>query len=156
MELIQVTSGMPWLWTIVAATLVSRVIVLPFNIYSIRTAARLAPYQPRLTELRGELQKIGSMSNDPIAVQRISLQQKKVYEEAGASFLAPLATLLVQPPISLGLFFGIKRLCELPLEQLKVGGYGWIADLTVPDPTYALPLAMAVLINVQLTVSDHF
>ena len=156
MELIQVASGMPWFWTIVTATVLSRLIILPFNVYSIRTAARLAPYQPRLTELREELQKIGDMSKDPVAIQRISLQQKLIYEEAGASYLAPFVTLVVQLPISLGLFFGVKRLCEFPLEQLKVGGYGWITDLTVSDPTYVLPLTMAALLSVQLSVSDHF
>ena len=156
MELIHVASGMPWFWTIVTATIISRLILVPFNISSLRTTARLAPHQPRLMELKGELQKIGGLSNDPIAVQRISLQQKKIYEEANASMLAPIATPLVQLPVSLGLFFGIKRLCDLPLEQLKVGGLGWITDLTVPDPTYVLPLAMAVLVNVQLSVGDQF
>ena len=155
MELIQVASGMPWFWTIVTVTLLSRLIVIPFNISSLRTAARLAPYQPRLMQLREELQKVGGVTTDPIAVQRISLQQKKIYEEAGASLVAPLVTPFVQIPISIGLFLGIKRLCDFPLEQLKVGGYGWITDLTVSDPTYALSVAMLALINVQLSVSDH-
>lgn len=156
MELIQVTSGMPWFWTIVTVTILSRLIVIPFNINSLRTTAKLAPHQPRLMELRNELQQIGGLSKDPIAVQRISLQQKQIYGEAGVSVVAPLVTPLVQLPVSLGLFFGIKKLCEFPLEQLKVGGFSWITDLTVPDPTYLLPLAMAVLINAQLAVSDYF
>jgi hypothetical protein len=107
-------------------------------------------------QLRDELQKVGGLSNDPIAVQRISLQQKKIYDEAGVSVLAPLLTPIVQFPITIGLFLGIKKLCDFPLEQLKVGGYGWITDLTVPDPMYVLPLAMVVLINAQLSVSDPF
>jgi len=155
MELIQVASGMPWFWTIVTATILSRLIVLPFNISSLRTTAKLAPHQPRLLELRDQLQKVGGLSKDPIAVQRISLQQKKIYEEAGVSLLAPLVTPFVQLPVSIGIFFGLKKLCEFPLEQLKVGGLGWIMDLTVPDPTYVLPLAMAALINAQLSVGDH-
>jgi YidC/Oxa1 family membrane protein insertase len=152
MELIQVSSGMSWLWTIVAVTVLSRLVVLPFNINSIRATAKLAPHQPRLMELRNELEKTGGLAKDPIAVQRISLQQRKIYEEAGVSLLASIATPIVQMPISLGLFFGIKRLCDFPLEQLKVGGFGWLTDLTVADPTYVLPLAMAALINVQLSV----
>ena len=155
MELIHVASGMPWFWTIVTATLLSRLLVIPFNISSLRTAARLAPHQPRLMQLKEELEKAGGASMDPIAVQRVSLQQKKIYEEAGASLLAPLITPFVQIPVSIGLFLGLKRLYDFPLEQLKVGGYGWITDLTVPDPTYMLPLAMAALVNVQLSVSGH-
>lgn len=156
MELIHVASGMPWFWTIIAATILSRLIVIPFNISSLRTGARLAPHQPRLLQLREELSKIGDVSKDPVAVQRIALQQKKIYEEAGASLVAPIITPFIQLPVSFGLFLGIKRLCDLPLEQLKVGGYGWITDLTVPDPMYVLPLAMVASVYVQISVSDHF
>ncbi|KAF9648874.1 hypothetical protein BDM02DRAFT_3084167, partial [Thelephora ganbajun] len=152
MELIQVSSGMSWLWTIATVTILSRLIIFPFHISAIRTTAKLTPYQPRLLQLRDEFRKVGNLTKDPIAVQKISLQQKKIYEEADVSLLTPFLNPLVQLPISLGLFFGIKRLCELPLEQLKVGGFGWITDLTVPDPMYALPLAMAALVNVQLSV----
>ena len=106
-------------------------------------------------QLREELQRTGGLSKDPIAVQRISLQQKQIYEEAGASLAAPMITPFIQIPVSIGLFIGIKKLCDFPLEQLKVGGYGWITDLTVPDPTYALPLVMMALINVQLSVSNR-
>lgn len=155
LELIQVSSGMPWFWAIVAATVLSRIIVIPLNIGALRTSARLAPYQPRLMQLRGELEKTGGLNKDPMAVQRITLQQKQIYEEAGASLVAPIATPFVQIPVSIGLFVGIKRLCDFPLEQLKVGGYGWITDLTVPDPTFALPLAMMALINIQLSVSNR-
>ena len=152
MELIQVSSGMSWFWTIVSVTLLSRLVLLPFNLSAVRSAARLAPHQRRLTELKDQLQKTG-FAQDPIAVQRISLEQKKIYEEAGVSVLGPLMAPLTQLPVSLGLFFGIKKLCDFPLEQLKVGGFGWITDLTVADPMYVLPFAMAAVVNMQLSVS---
>ena len=155
MELIQVSSGMSWFWTIVTASILSRLVILPFSINSVRSAAKLAPYQPRLMKLRNELQNTGGLTRDPLAVQRISLQQKKVYEEAGVSLFGPLMTPLLQVPISMGLFLGIKKLCDFPLEQLKVGGTGWITDLTVADPTYALSLAMVAMIHVQLSVSVY-
>lgn len=153
MELIQVSTGMPWFWAIVATTLFTRLIILPFNINSLRITARLAPFQPRLTELRAKMSEINN--RDPIALQRISLQQKKIYEEAQVSMLQPLLVPALQLPLSLGMFFGVKRLCELPLQQLQVGGLSFLPDLTVADPTYLLPIAMAALINVQLSVSHR-
>lgn len=95
----------------------------------------------------------GISNRDPIALQRISLQQKKIYEEAQVSMLQPLMVPALQLPLSLGMFFGIKKLCALPLLQLQVGGLSFLPDLTVADPTYLLPIAMAALINVQLSVS---
>lgn len=153
MELIQVSSGMSWFWTIVTVSILSRLVILPFSIYSVRSAAKLAPYQPRLVELRNQLQKLGGLTNDPVAVQRVSLQQQQLYEEAGVSVVGSFMTPLIQMPISMGLFLGIKKLCDFPLEQLKVGGFSWITDLTAVDPTYTLPLAMLAIIQVQLSVS---
>ena len=153
MELIQVSSGMSWFWTIVTVSILSRLIILPFSLNSVRSSTKLAPYQPRLMKLRDELQKTGGLTNDPLAVQKITLQQKKIYEEAGVSLMGPLMTPLIQVPLSMGLFLGIKRLCDFPLAQLKVGGIGWITDLTTADPTYALSAAMFVAIQTQLRVS---
>ena len=156
MELIQVSSGISWFWTIVVATVLARLVVVPLSLGGVRASAKLAPHQPRLMELRDQLQKTGGLGENPIAVQRITLQQKKIYEEAGVSLLAPIATPLAQVPTSMGMFFGIRSLCNLPLEQLKTGGFGWITDLTIADPTYALPLAMVAMMNVQLSVSARF
>jgi YidC/Oxa1 family membrane protein insertase len=151
MELTQVSTGIPWFWTIITVTLATRLIILPLSINSLRLTARLAPHQPRLMELRAQLSAT-SFSKDPIGVQRISLEQKKIYEQANVSLLQPLLLPFVQLPLSLGMFVGVKKLCDLPLEQLHNSGFSLLQDLVVPDPTYILPIAMAALINVQITV----
>jgi len=53
-------------------------------------------------------------------------------------------------PIMLGMFFGVKKLCPLPLEGLHWSGVSSLPDLTDPDPFYVLLIAAAVLMNVQL------
>ena len=53
----------------------------------------------------------------------------------------------------LGVFFGIKILCALPLEQLHSSDVSILPDITDPDPFYMLPIAAAVLMNAQLSVS---
>jgi hypothetical protein len=68
------------------------------------------------------------------------------------SILPMLLLRFVQPPVTLGMFFGIKKLCTLLLEQLHWSGMSFLPDLMVVDPLYVLPIAAAVLINVQLKV----
>ena len=58
----------------------------------------------------------------------------------------------VQLPVMLGMFFGVKRLCALPLEQLHWSGVTFLPDLMVPDPHYILPIALSVLMNPQVHV----
>jgi hypothetical protein len=50
------------------------------------------------------------------------------------------------------MFFGVKRLCTLPLEQFHWSGVSFLPDLTVPDPYYILQIALAVLMNLQFHV----
>jgi len=102
-------------------------------------------------ELKEELDR-AYKTGDKLAVQRVALKQRKVYEESGVSMLPMLLMPFVQLPVTLGMFFGIKRLCALPLEQLHWSGVSFLPDLTVPDPYYVLPIASAVLMNLQLHV----
>lgn len=151
LEFINVSAGLPWFHTIIAGTVLSRLLLLPFSIKQLRNSAALAPHQPRLIELKEELDK-AYKTGDKLAVQRVALKQRKVYEESGVSMLPMLLLPFVQLPVSLGMFFGVKRLCALPLEQLHWSGVSFLPDLTVPDPYYILPIASAVLMNLQLHV----
>lgn len=47
---------------------------------------------------------------------------------------------IFQFPIFASIFIGLRAMCYYPMESLKTGGFGWIVDLTVPDPFYILPL----------------
>jgi len=143
LELINVSSGLPWFHTIVAGTLLSRLLLLPFSIKQLRNSSALAPYQPRLLELKEELNR-AYQTGDHLAVQRVALKQRRVYEESGVSMLPMLLMPFVQLPVTLGMFFGVKRLCALPLEQLHWSGVSFLPDLTVADPYYVLPIASAV------------
>lgn len=151
LELINVSTGLPWFHTIIAGTIASRLLLLPLSINQLRNSAKLAPHQPRLMELKEELNQ-AYKTGDKLELQRIALQQRKVYEESGVSMLPMLAMPFLQLPVTLGMFFGIKHLCALPLEQLHWSGVSFLPDLTVPDPYFILPIASAVLMNLQLHV----
>lgn len=151
LELVNISTGLPWFHTIIAGTLLSRLLLVPFSIKQLRNSAALAPHQPRLLELKEELNR-AYQTGDKIGVQRVALKQRRVYEESGVSMLPMLLMPFVQLPVTLGMFFAVKRLCALPLEQLHWSGVSFLPDLTVADPFYVLPIAAAVLMNVQLSV----
>ncbi|KAH9033060.1 60Kd inner membrane protein-domain-containing protein [Lactarius hengduanensis] len=151
LELVNVSTGLPWFHTIIAGTLLSRLLLVPFSIKQLRNSAALAPHQPRLLELKEELNR-AYQTGDKIGVQRVALKQRRVYEESGVSMLPMLLMPFAQLPVTLGMFFAVKRLCALPLEQLHWSGVSFLPDLTVADPFYVLPIAAAVLMNVQLSV----
>ncbi|KAA1474129.1 hypothetical protein DENSPDRAFT_840678 [Dentipellis sp. KUC8613] len=150
LELVNVTTSLPWFWTIIAGTFVSRALIFPFAVRQIQQTSRLAPFQPRLAKLRDQMNE-SYARKDMLNAQRLALQQRKVYEEAGVSMLPMFIMPFIQLPVTLGMFFGVRRLCTAPLEQLHWSGVWFLPDLTVADPYYVLPILSAVLMNFQLS-----
>ena len=151
MEIIQATTGLPWFWTIVGTTVIARLVVFPFAVMSIRNAALVAPHQAKFDKLRDEITRARA-SRDSAQMQRALLKQQLLYQKLGVSMSGMIFPPLAQLPVTLGLFFGIKKLCDLPLEQLKWSGVSFWPDLTVPDPTYILPIVATGVMNLSLSV----
>ena len=80
LEVINASTGLPWFYTIIAGTIIARLILLPFSNKQLRNSTALAPHQPRLMQLKGELDK-AYKTGDKLAVQCVALKQRKVYEE---------------------------------------------------------------------------
>jgi YidC/Oxa1 family membrane protein insertase len=150
-EAVQVSTGMPWFHTIVVTTLLYRIVLLPLGIKALRNSARLLPMTPRLLEVKQDMEAARA-SGDILAAQRVALKQKKIYTDAGVEMSAMILNPFVQLPVTLGLFFGVKGMCTLPVEQLKNSGLAVLQDLTVPDPYFVLPAIATALINLQISV----
>lgn len=148
-EIINVSTGIPWFWTIVAGTLFWRVACLPFSILSLRESAKMQPLAKKMGDLRQAM--TNSASGSEIDRARASAEYRAFNHEHD---LQPLRAMygIIQLPVTLGLFFGVQKLTTLPVAQLTQSGVAFLQDLTVPDPTYILPAALLALINVQINV----
>jgi YidC/Oxa1 family membrane protein insertase len=150
-EIINTATGMPWFWTIVAGTVFWRIVLVPFTVESLRNSARLLPLQPKMAALREEM-KAARLSTDSMAMQRVALKNKKVYDDAGVSMGSMMLMPFIQLPVNLGIFFGVKGLCNT-VPQLRDSGVAFLQDLTMADPTYLLPAAAIATMNLQIYLS---
>ena len=148
MELLNVSTGMPWFWTIIAGSAFWRLLCVPFAIRGFQVSARIMPFQAQILELQNAITRT-RQSQNPLELQRASQALSRFYKSHNINPLAGLVS-MAQLPISLGVFLGVKKICDLPLEQLTNSGVTFIPDLTVSDPTMVLPLAFFVLMNVQI------
>jgi len=151
MEIIHTTTHLPWFWTIVAGTAFWRLLVLPVSVNGLRNTSRLQPHQTEIQKVQAEMND-AVKKNDLILRQKLALKLKGIYEKAGVSVLGGLIVPLVQIPVTLGMFFGVKKMCSLPVEQLKWSGVEFIPDLTIADPTWVLPIVMTALVNIQIPI----
>jgi len=151
MELINVTTGMPWFWTIVAGSALWRIVCVPLAVKGLQASTRLQPHQAELVAMQNNVKRAAA-TKDPMQMQKASLLMKDFYKKHDINPLGGLVS-LIQLPITLGLFFAVQKLCTLPVEQLKFSGVSFLPDLTATDPTYLMPLVLCALINLQISVS---
>ena len=153
LEVINVATGLPWFWTIVAGSLFWKAVLVPISIQGLRNSARILPLQPQIVETQDELKRI-RLSGDKLALQRHALKMRKMYKDAGVSMGVTAFMPFIQLPVTLGLFFGAKKMCDLPVVQLAHSGLEILPDLTVPDPYMILPILLCAAVNMQIHVSS--
>lgn len=153
-ELVHVLTGLPWFHTFIAATIFWRIVIFPFAVVGMRNSARLRPVTGDLNRKTEEI-KAAQRIGDTVAMQRANLEAAKLRADAGVSMLGLVAP-MIQIPISIGMFFGVKKMCELPVMQLTQSGFEWLPDLTQPGPYFILPILVAASGNVMMSVRRAF
>lgn len=154
LEVTQVSTGLPWWGAIMITTIGARIFVLPFVIRGMRASGRLAPIQPKLTELRQKMND-AKIKQDNLQFSVSVQKQHQLMKEAGVNPFDTVLMSVAQLTVQFGFFIGLRAMCQLPVEQLKYGGLGYLMDLTLPDPYYITPIICTALVNLQLTVGFY-
>lgn len=86
------------------------------------------------------------------ATQKHSMELRSLYKRSNCSPFRGLMMPIIQAPIFISFFLGIRKMAELPVESMKTGGFGWLTDLTAMDPYYILPVlsAASFLVTIEL------
>jgi YidC/Oxa1 family membrane protein insertase len=152
LEAVELSTGLGWAGTLALTTVGVRTALLWPQIRSMRAAARIQPYQAQIEKIQAESVAAARAGNMPRA-QELSLERASIYQTAGVKvsdmFIAPLTML----PAQLGLFFGVKRMSDLPLPSLAADTWAWLPSLAAADPMWLLPIMNTVAIQATLYMS---
>lgn len=131
-------TGFSYAGSIFCVTCGIRLIILPLAIRGQRASSRMAHLQPELAMIKKRYELLGTPSQ---AEQKAFAENMQgLFKRYEVTPFAALTTPLVQAPMFIGMFFGMKKFPNLFPEALADGGLFWFTDLTVPDPTYILPV----------------
>jgi YidC/Oxa1 family membrane protein insertase len=131
-------TGLHFAGSIFLSTCVVRLMILPLAIRGQRAASRMAHLQPDLAVLKKRYEALGTPSS---AEQKAFAEQMKLlFARYDVKPFASLAGPFLQAPIFIGMFFGMKKMPDIFPEAMQSGGIAWFTDLTIPDPTYILPI----------------
>lgn len=136
-----------WGLTIIAVTIIIKIILWPLTAVQIRSSKRMAKIQEPLKAIKEKYK------NNP---QKIQTETMKLFKANKVNPAGGCLPLLVQIPIFLGLYFMLRTSSEL-----RFASFLWIKDLSVPDtvayimgfPVNILPLLMAISMFFQMKLS---
>ncbi len=135
---VQHTANVPYGTAIVMTTVLLRMALFPLMVQAQRAASRMAYVQPELTLLKDRYERISSPSRAD--QMQFSTSMKALFTKYKVNPFQTMVAPIVQIPLFIGMFFGLKKVSMYFPEELKVGGMLWFVDLSVPDPHYILPL----------------
>ena len=107
-----------------AVTLVARFLLFPAIISQLRNAARVNNIRPEMENLTG-LMNAAQKNGDKITSTKYSLELKKLFKKHDCSPFRGLLMPIIQAPIFVSFFIGIRKMAELPVISMQNGGLGW-------------------------------
>lgn len=118
---------------IIIFTIIIRIIILPLMYYQTKSMMRMQELAPELKKLQKKYS-----SRDRETMQKLQVEQQKLYKEAGVNPFASMLPLIVQLPVMWALYQAIWR-----TSTLRHGTFLWL-QLGRPDPYYVLPILAAL------------
>lgn len=112
---------------LMALTLIVKIVFFPLASKAATSAARMRLVAPKVTEIREKFK------DDPMAMNQkiMALYKEEKINPAGGCL-----PILIQMPI----FFCLYKMLNISIDERHAPFFGWIRDLSVPDPTNLLNL----------------
>mmetsp|Transcript_40809 Transcript_40809/g.53775 ORF Transcript_40809/g.53775 Transcript_40809/m.53775 type:complete len:405 (-) Transcript_40809:358-1572(-) len=145
-EIIHLTTGMPYWGSIVISTLALRTLTLPIHIQTKKSAAKMVI---GLTEFKARNKK---MKKNPTPEQLQAWRKKHGLSIIELIIMYPFLKMpillytdpFLKMPIFVSMFYGLKEM-GAHFPGFATGGFGPFTDLAAADPSYILPFATGVL-----------
>jgi YidC/Oxa1 family membrane protein insertase len=81
----------------------------------------------------------------------MSLARRK----AGVNMPAMFMPMVIQGALGFGAFRITRAMAALPVPGMETGGFAWLTNLTVADPYFIMPVALAGMLHVMGRVSTY-
>jgi YidC/Oxa1 family membrane protein insertase len=107
-----------------------RILLWPLNQKAMRANMQMQAVQPLMKEIQDRYK------NDP---QKVQQEMFKLYKEHGVNPLGGCWPMLLPMPVLFALFFVFQNSIEL-----RGASFGWLPDLSRPDPLYIIPVIMGI------------
>ena len=126
-----------WGWAIILLTILIKGVFYPLNAASARSMAKLKLVAPKMKQLQEQY------ANDK---QQLQVKMMEMYRTEKINPLGGCLPIMVQIPVFIALYWVLLGAVELR----HAPWWGWIQDLSAPDPWYILPVLYAATAWIQV------
>lgn len=120
---------------IVIMTVIVKLLLYPLTKKQIESTKAMMEIQPKMKAIQEKYK------NDK---ERLNMELANLYKNEGVNPLAGCLPLIVQMPIMIGIFYGIRD-----FHYAGPSSFLWMESISVPDPTFILPILSAVTTFIQ-------
>eukprot|EP00794_Sanderia_malayensis_P018593 gene18593-20459_t len=151
LEMLHVGVGLPWWAAIAGCTILFRTLILPLMIKGQINTARLNVIKPELERLQAKMRELANSQNT-MEKSMAAMELQKLFKDNNCHPVKGLIVPLVQMPVFISFFIGLRKMANLPVESMQTGGLLWFTDLTAFDPYYILPVvvSLSMLATIEL------
>ncbi len=120
---------------IIIMTIIVKLILYPLTAKQIASTKSMMELQPKMKAIQEKYKNDKVLLNQKLA---------ELYKEQGINPLAGCLPLLVQMPIMIGIFYGIRD-----FNYVGPTNFLWMQNISQPDPLFILPVLSALTTFVQ-------
>jgi YidC/Oxa1 family membrane protein insertase len=117
LEFLHTSVGLPWAWSIVALTVIVRMLLVPLTVRQIHSMQNLQRHAPQMKEIQRKYKGDRQKMNEELM---------KFYKENRINPAASCLPLLAQFPVFISLYFVLKNFEKTVLQQYPGSDLSWL------------------------------
>ena len=126
-----------WGWSIVILTVIINLVLAPLRHKQVVSMRKMQEIQPEVKAIQDRYSKV--KATDP-AKQKMNQEMMALYREKKVNPASGCIPVLLTFPIMIAMWAAL----QVSIELRGAPWFGWIKDLSAPDPWYLLPILMVV------------
>lgn len=148
LEFLHINCDLSWYISIIIYTLIIRTLMMPITMGTLRFSAKMRIIGPQMVVLKEKVSE--AIKNGDHREIHKSQYELTEFLRVNNIKMSGLFYPLYQIPFMMSTFFGLRNMCNLPVESFRTGGALWFQDLTITDPYFILPLISASTLFIMI------
>ena len=129
-------------WSVVALTALINLAMFPLRHKSVVSMRKMQEIQPEVKAIQDRYAKL--KMSDP-AKSKMNTELMNLYRERGVNPASGCVPMLLTLPV----LFAFYSMLSVAIELRGAPWFGWVHDLSSPDPLYILPVLMGLTMFIQ-------